>query len=194
MQQLSFSTQNPQHIVYLLFAFSFRKLAVLTSGNELVLQCLAGSRQHSTFVPCTTTPGVSGLLTAHFSRAEPLVVSYSKTLYRISWIKGSYILFLNLRAFGLSQIQNLIQFIPPFPCRIPVNLPFCTFQSSSPQSRKRFHNKWNQPLPRDCVAFQSCREVFMFSLSPPVFHVPMCLPGINTMPLLCNVKTRSIGI
>ncbi|KAF2980100.1 hypothetical protein EK904_009536 [Melospiza melodia maxima] len=31
------------------------KSAELTSGNELVLQCLAESRQHSTFVPCTTT-------------------------------------------------------------------------------------------------------------------------------------------
>lgn len=98
MQQLSFGTQNPQHVVFLLFAFSFRELAELTSGSELVLQCLAESRHHNTFVPCTPTPGVSGLLTAHSSRAEPLVVSYSKTLYRISWIKGSYILFLNLRA------------------------------------------------------------------------------------------------
>uniref|UniRef100_A0A8C0ZC32 Tetratricopeptide repeat domain 9 n=1 Tax=Cyanistes caeruleus TaxID=156563 RepID=A0A8C0ZC32_CYACU len=30
---------------------------------------------------------VSGLLTAHSSRAEPLVISYSKPPYRISWIK-----------------------------------------------------------------------------------------------------------
>lgn len=58
MQQFSFSTQNPQYVVYLLFAFSFRKSAELTSGNELVLQCLAGSRQHNTFVPYSIAPGV----------------------------------------------------------------------------------------------------------------------------------------
>lgn len=135
MQQFSFNTQNPQHVVYLLFAFSFRKSAELTFGNKLVLQCLAGSRQQSTFVACSPTAGVSGLLTAHSSRAEPLVVSYSKTVQDLLDKRQLHIIF-EPESLGLSQIQNVIQFIPLFPCQITSSLPFCTFQSSSPQSGK----------------------------------------------------------
>lgn len=108
MQQFSFSTQNPQYVVYLLFAFSFRKSAELTSGNELVLQ-EAGSITR--LFPILYLQVSTGLLTAHSSRAEPLVVSYSKTVQDLLDKRQLHIIF---EPKSLGQIQNLIQFIPLF--------------------------------------------------------------------------------